>query len=564
MNRRHALQLAAAASATASFPASAKPLPTLPAELVKAHDAGVDSTLKAQVTTPGHFHQGNIRSGDGLFYGGTPSGIIDTLATALMVPQSKHYGSALVKERLKMAVDCFARIQTTDGNFNLPTTNYNSPPDTSFILQGAGITLWNARQYGLPELEQWYKPAILKAADALVRGGIHTPNHRWVLCSALAGIHTLYPDPRYLRRIDQWLAEGIDIDADGQFTERSTGGYNGINNRALVIIADNLQKWELLEPIRKNLNAMAYLMHPDGEVVTEISRRQDLNTRGYMYGYFLPIAYLAARDQNRLYATMARMLEPKARSLSNYLRWPEAHTNWPKSSGIPDNYEKTMPALGAVRIRRGLRSTTLLQERDRFFLYRHGDAVVQAVRFVSAFYGKAQFYGKDLRKEGNTYTMQQQLQAPYYQPLDPVQQVGTEEWETTRVRRKQTEISHLTYQVDATETEKGWQLRIRATGTDQVPVTIEVNLREGGKLTGNTTPHPNIKEAHMMNEGWATYQCGANTMRIGPATPVSAKPYDVGQHLLVEMRGALPKLPGPSLYLTGHTPFDHTITFESE
>ena len=62
-----------------------------------------------------------------------------------------------------MAAQAFGRIQTKDGNWNLPTTNFNSPPDTAFIMQGVGVTLMNARQCGFPELEKWLLPAVERA-----------------------------------------------------------------------------------------------------------------------------------------------------------------------------------------------------------------------------------------------------------------------------------------------------------------------------------------------------------------------------------------------------------------
>ena len=52
-------------------------------------------------------------------------------------------------------------------------------------------------------------------------------------------MNELFPDARLMRRIDRWLAEENDLDADGQFTERSTLTYNVVTDRALVVMAAN-------------------------------------------------------------------------------------------------------------------------------------------------------------------------------------------------------------------------------------------------------------------------------------------------------------------------------------
>ena len=49
----------------------------------------------------------------------------------------------------------------------------------------------------------------------MLKGGFHTPNHRWVLSAALSLSLELFPDMDGLEVVEQYLAETIDINADG-------------------------------------------------------------------------------------------------------------------------------------------------------------------------------------------------------------------------------------------------------------------------------------------------------------------------------------------------------------
>ena len=58
---------------------------------------------------------------------------------------------------------------------------------------------------------------VLAAGVALSTGGIHIPNHRWVVSSAPAQINSLFPSA--VDRIDDWLGEGVYCDSNGQFAK---------------------------------------------------------------------------------------------------------------------------------------------------------------------------------------------------------------------------------------------------------------------------------------------------------------------------------------------------------
>jgi hypothetical protein len=368
-------------------------------------------------------------------------------------------------------------------------------------------------------------------------------------------MHDLYPDPAMLRRIDQWLAEGIDIDEDGQYDERSIIGYNIIVNRALITMAARLKRPALLEHVRRNLDTALYLMHPGDEMVTEISHRQDRNVRGDIGVYWFAMHYLAIHDKNPRYAWVARKYAPKHAGLSLLLDYPELLRPLPAAEEPPTNYHKDFKALEITRIRRGHKSATLLLRGDSRFLHlRSGDAVINAVRFASAFFGKAQFIPQQWSKSGDSYILRQSLSGPYYQPLDPPHRVHAGEWNQMRPERQRTEVCFIEQSATITETEKGFSVTLQASGTDKVPVAVAINVRggEGLQLDGLIRA-PQVDDAFLLPSGFATVRAGEHSIRFGPGKQAN---------LYTQVRGAEPKMPGGSVYLTGLTPFRHTIEFE--
>lgn len=543
--------LAAAGAATQVVSHGAAPT-QIPTELVQRTDKAVESLLARQVTDPGSKYRGAIPNADELHEPGTIAGLIELCGVSFLYEGSKFHESALLLERIRMGVDYVTRVgMTPEGNINLLITNFNSTPDTGFFTNPVATIAVLARRAKAAELTNVVEPLLRRVGQGLLHGGVHTPNHRWVVTSALAQLHELFGDEAYLKRANQWLSEGIDMDADGQFSERSTTVYNTVSDRGLTMAAIKLKRPELLDYVRRNLDAMMYLLHPGNEVVTEISKRQDKNARAKPARYWFPAKYLAVQDGNGLYESFAQA-GIEGQQLSLLLEYPELQQTV-AAKPLPDNYTKVFPVVGIARVRRGSTSATMqFTGGDRVFCLRRGDVVMNGVRFATSFFGKGQFIPQHGGPKGDGYEFTQSLRGPYYQPLDKTESIiYHEQWGESWKRRKQSGVCELQQSAVVKEEKNGFSIRLQAKGTDEVPLAVEISFAPGGVLEGCEKLKD---ESYLLTAGaQGSYRVGKDVLRFGPG---------LRQHRYVDVRGALPKLDGTSIYLTGYTPFDHTIRFE--
>jgi hypothetical protein len=219
------------------------------------------------------------------------------------------------------------------------------------------------------------------------------------------------------------------------------------------------------------------------------------------------------------------------------------------------DYRREYPLAGITRIRRGKISATIIhKDNSRWISIHHGQAVVNAVRFASAFFGKGQFVPGKYEKREDGYYFEQQLQGRYLQPVteSSLLPVRPDTWSALVAKRRMTEICRLVYEGCIRETPEGFDISISAHGTNNVPLAIEISLREGGEISG-VSAATHTRDAFLFNDGFAEYRMGADAIRFGPGK---------GEHSYVQVRGAEGKLPGPSVYLTGYTPFEHTVKFQ--
>lgn len=523
--------------------------------IVKSSERSVERALPRQQANGGMLDEHEVPT-----VGGS-AGFFSTMLAVYLTPESRYYHSAEVLDRMERVADYLLHAQHPNGTIDLYITNFASPPDTGFVIRAlapAAEVLRARKDPTTRRVEEKLETFIRRAGEALITGGIHTPNHRWVVSAALARCNHLHPDPRYVARIDQWLAEGIDLDSEDQFTERSTGVYDAVSDWAFMTMACFLNRPALYEPVRKNLEANLYLLHPNDEMVTDISHRQDLFQRTSVARYYWHYRFMAHHDRNGRFASVVDYIEQNhlphlGRYLIHFMEMPEMRQPLPAREPIPTDYDKYYPSYSFAHIRRGERSTTILGNDYRFFSFRNGGAVVEAVRMASSFFGRGQF-SAPLTHVGEAYRMEQKIEGFYYQPLPPQDRRPDGNWRLMpRSLRAHSNFSHLQSVIEIRDTDDGCEITLTMGGTDEVPLAVEITLRPGGNLTGDSlTRVADVPDTHILGEGYATYEQAGRRLRIGPG---------FRQHTMTQMHHTRPRLEGLSVYLTGFTPLKRTIKF---
>jgi hypothetical protein len=190
--------------------------------------------------------------------------------------------------------------------------------------------------------------------------------------------------------------------------------------------------------------------------------------------------------------------------------------------------------------------------------FRKGTAALEAVRIASAFFGKGQFVGDRLDADGSRYRMRQTLVGPYFQPLTASQIAAGDHVRLapngtlandSRTLRAQSNVQRLESQVEVVEENGRLTIAITIDGPANVPVAVELAFRHGGRLEG-VEPVASIADAFLLREGTGRYVFDDQTITFGPGRV---------EHRWTQLRGALPKWDGLSVYLTGFTPFMTTL-----
>jgi hypothetical protein len=513
-----------------------------------------------------------------------------------------HHDESLVPVIDEM-LDKLVQLQHKDGTYSVG--NRHSPPDTGFLIEDFGIM---ARLLDADDHEKsahWEKSIrgiLIKAGDGLSKGGIHTPNHRWKVCAALARITRIIGEKRLIDRIDEWLAEGIDIDRDGIYSERSANYFSAVSNPSLLTVAYELNRPKLVDHVRKNLEATIQLATPEGETETIQSRRQDQTQEPQFITPFYPqFRELAIADKNGRFAAMTRFIEENFGSqlgdyLGAFLERPELLTELPESKEPFVDFTKHFADASLARERRGKLTVSTfggtdfydkdgkrtdlfnvfgsgLSTNPTFFRASNGKAVLEAVRLVPNFFSMGHFRsaGLEYNKKSKTSKLHQELAVPYYLPMPADQRDKNGDYKLSKsvdgrffskldFGNRPTDMRHLRTNITIESTEEGYDLHFQVDGEEDVEMTLELTFREGGELEGvdEAEDEAGNKVDHL-KQGTGSYSVGNDSVSFGPGNGeglIMAAPGEQYSWL----KGSL-KIAGERVYITGMTPLVYTLKF---
>lgn len=544
----------------------------------------IENATKAVVTAterdPQSPYYGKPRNIYGLFEAGlTGLAYIGYTVMAYACPDSVFYRKKDVLDTTKALCFGVDELLHEDGTGDLLISNFRQPEYFNFPVICDSYRFMSA----LPdpteeekEVTEMIYHCVERASEGLLSSGFHTPNHRWVHTAALFyAYNTLRKkDERFLTLAKKYLAEKIDIDEHGEFSERSAGMYSAVSDRALCYIAIEANMPELFDLIKRNLRLVYQYIETECFIFTQNSRRKDKGEVGSdtlfdfeRYTDICLIAYANTKDPEFLQILLAaeakrREGKPFYCSVSVFMNYPELLKELPDLSALPpleETFHAFYPKSGIVRAKTDDAVYSIVAKNPVFFHATVGGITVSA-RMCSSFFAIAQFLPDVIEKIGEKqYRMRFHAAQDYKLPFDNPPEGSENYWSMDYKSRKGISRCEYGYTVDFTFTETGVRIHTVTDGTEHVPFKLEFTVTPGVYVrAGNAMTLANAGSFLCADSGdiqLCNYAGDSITIKNAFAKHFYHK----------DMRGSIPS---PSnkfmIYLTDFSPVDRTVEIVCE
>jgi hypothetical protein len=471
--------------------------------------------------------------------------------------------------KASLAAEYLLRVQRPSGLIDLRDCNYDSSPDTGFCVQLLCTLIELGRPMvqldpNLAALLEQVEQFIRRAVPGLCTGGFHTPNHRWVIASALAQAGQLFTDLDIRPALEAYLAEGFDLDAEGAFNERSSGIYDAVSDRSLLLIADNWDCPTARSAVKANLEFNLHLLHADGTAETGLSHRQDYGTAPVPLTLASCYLYSAAVEPNPVFVRAAQTLWKNACTPNpgelNWLAYVLLKFGDPATPSVPlpQDYCRWFPHNGLWRVRRGPLSASFFRGGTRLFTLRFGLAELASVKISANYFGTAGgwFIGDSLdvrdhigtfRSEGLGRPRRPGYELPLGRPVPP------ERYEAMLPERTLRRVPPLTSTLTVQEVDGGFDLRYQTLdGLDRVVAQIAFDFAPGGIWeTDEACFKPQASQVIFLKQGCGSMRYSSDVIQIGPGADA---------HRIWAMRDAEPAPHHARVLMTFVAPIDHCFS----
>lgn len=531
----------------------------------------------AEVRTE-HFLKFQEKDRKSIQYGGIKGDIweakptVYALATAISVylnGESIFYHDKKLYDAISLALDFVKRTQREDGSFDYPSCNFKSAADTSFCFKRLILAYRILRRYGGPSeeiktLEKKYLVLMHDALKAIAAGGFHTPNHRWAIAAALLQGAELFASEtdfskQLKSRAEQYLAEGIDGDEDGQYAERSTGNYNAVVNNAMIAMFEETGDVKFLGYVRRNLEMMLTYIDPDDTIFTQDSTRQDKGKAEYGDKYFYQYLYMCSREENERFDGAAHKLihdnmergDLAPDCLPVVMNHEEMMDHEFTHYGFLKEYRKFFESSGVLRVKKEKYTYTVLNGKSSFLFFKTGNAAVY-FKIGESYCDIRNFISQQICVTDTGCELHGTAKGWYYLPFKTPPETS-DWWNMDQTKREKLISSKLKINLAIKELEDGLELSLRAEGLDRLPLRLEVCLPAGAVLENE---HFHLKaaagEGMILKDGYIHVYTNGQTLVLGPGFGTHTFQ---GHYSGEELNGA-----GYTVYCNEYTPLAKKFT----
>ncbi len=535
--------------------------------IVKDTDERVKYSLGRQECQNGHPYYGGFYDKNELIDAKFAIYRVASMTAAYCCEESRYYQSEEVLHSIRMGLEYIRRVQHENGLFDYITCNFFSAPDTAFCIKKL-IPVYEylkkkeKRTSSEQEICVQTEEIIRKGAYGLLEGGFHTPNHRWAIASMLAKTGCLFRDKQLKQAAEEYLKEGIDCNPDGEFSEKSAGNYNRINNDAMITLAEALGDDSYEQYAIRNLRMMLTYLEPDGSIFTANSTRFDKDRLIFPKDYYMEYLRLGKKYEIEEFLGMCNtifdIVEQQHISSPDFLIWfmlyPEYRGFEWTGRYVSTNFVKHYEQSGIVRGRQGGFTYTVMRDKSDF-LYVHNGTSRLMVKLAGSFCEHRAFKAETLRAETveKIVYLNQTMHGWYYLPFEEKPETN-DWWSMDHTKRPQKSGPDMQIDVTVTEVEEGLEVRFRTSGVSGAPWRVElafagIHTMDDGlekiKIDGS--------ERLVVNaERLQAYSGSSGVLQVGPGF--------VHHKFIDGKEDSEEKTPGcATVYYTDYTEFEHTI-----